>query len=246
MNRLFTVMLLAALMVNSYACFDTFLFMNRGSMVYPKNTLAVEAFGEYSFNSFGAPVEDGFLADARVFYGLSDRVSFQIGFGSDEKPRGQFAFDAISASGTFNILRKPGGSYSLDGILACQGNTENGAYSVEVSAPSIFRRSGFVIVAHPVVELIKENEFDATFGAHMGVFRAFDNGAVLGIGAEYQSGQGGPYFSDRLVEGEAAASIFLGAMIGKNLFIQNEIAKGLANSRDMGFAITLKGVFKTR
>jgi hypothetical protein len=35
-------------------------------------------------------------------------------------------------------------------------------------------------------------------------------------------------------------SIFLGAKIGDRFYLQNEIAKGLANSRDIGFAITAK------
>jgi len=247
MKKSFLSVLLALMLVgNVYACFDAFLFMNQGSMVYPKNVLAVEAFGEYSYNSITSPNDDAFLAAGRIFYGISEKLSVQVGFGSDEKPRGEFAFDAISASGTYNIIERGNSSYTLDGILACGGNLESSEFALEISAPSIFRVKKFVIVAHPVLELLGGDKFDATAGAHTGLFRIFDNGAVFGIGAEYQSGQGGPYFSDRLVDGEAAASIFLGAMLGKNLFIQNELAKGLANSRDFGLAITLKGVFNLR
>lgn len=244
MRSFLSVLLMMVFFVGAYACFDVYLFQEKGSMVYPKNTLAVEAFGEYSYNSITSPNEDAFLADGRIFYGISEKFSVQIGFGSEEKPRGEFAFDAVSASGTYNIIKRRNNSYSMDGILACHGNTKNGSYSLEISVPNIFRTRKFVIVAHPVIELLKENKFDATVGAHAGVFRAFNNGTVLGIGAEYCSGQGGPYFSDRITEGEAAASLFFGAMIGKNLFLQNELAKGLANSRDFGFALTLKGVFK--
>ena len=66
---------------------------------------------------------------------------------------------------------------------------------------------------------------------------------ALLVGGLVFSAQGRPYFSSRIVEGEAAASLFIGAMIGENLFIQNELAKGLANSRDFGVALTIKGVF---
>ncbi len=246
MKKALFVLLMMGLVVSAYACFDAFLFMQKGSMVYPKNVLAIEAFGEYSFNSMAAPTGDAFLAEGRLFYGISDKASVQLGFGSGEKPRDELALDVISASGTYNILRNRDNSYTLDGIMACVGNLESNNYSFEISAPNIFRVDKYVIVAHPVVELIKEDKFDATAGAHAGFFRVFDNGAIFGIGAEYQSGQGGPYFSDRLVEGEAATSLFFGAMIGDNLFIQNELAKGLANSRDFGYALTLKGVFKLK
>ena len=90
---------------------------------------------------------------------------------------------------------------------------------------------------------VNGDEFDASFGAHFGLFRSFDNRTIFGIGAEYKSGQGGPYFSDRLTEGEVATSLFFGTMIGKNFYIQNEFAKGLANSRDFGFATTFKFLF---
>ncbi len=247
MRRLFTSMLfVSVLFVCVHACFDAFLFTRLGSMVYPKNTFAIEGFGEYSFNSTSSPENDVFLGEGRIFYGISDRLSMQIGFGSDEKPRGQFAFDVVSASGTVNILKRRDNTYSLDGIIACKGNIDNDELSFEVSAPSIFRMNKFVAVVHPVIELLNSDGFDATAGAHAGLFRVFDNSAVIGIGAEYRSGQGGPYFSKRIIDGEAATSLFLGAMIGKNLFIQNELAKGLSNSRDFGYAITLKCVFDLR
>jgi len=243
MKRLLIMLLPIALAFSAYACFDTFLFMSKRSMVYPKKTLAVEAFGEYSYNSLDAPGKDAFFADGRLFYGVSDRLSVQFGIGSDEKPRGQFGIDAISASGTYNILSRRDNNYTIDGILACVGNTKTDNVRFEVSAPNIFRVGKFTIVAHPVVEILKDDKFDAAAGAHFGLFRVFDDRAVFGVGAEYQSGQSGPYFGDRLVEGEAATSLFFGAMISKNLFIQNELAKGLANSRDIGYAVTIKGVF---
>jgi len=240
------ISMLLGLFGSAYGCFDIFLFQNKGSMVYPKNVIAVETFGEYSYNSITVPNNDGFLADGRIFYGISDRLSVQVGFGSAEKPRDDFAFDEISTSGTFNIIKHQTNGYTLDGILACRGNLADNSVALEISAPSIFRGNKSVFVAHPVLELLQQNKFNAVVGAHAGLFRIFDNGTVLGIGAEYQSGQSGPFFSKRIVDGEAATSIFFGAMLGKNLFIQNELAKGLANSRDFGFAITLKGVFKLR
>ena len=241
-----TALVLLLVFSEAKACFDVFLFQNKGSMVYPKNTLVTEAFGEYSYNSITVPDDDSFLANGRVYYGISDKLSVQIGFGSADKPRGEFAFDEITASGTFNFVNHNNGKYTLDGILACSTNLANNSTALEISAPSIFRKKNSVFVAHPVLELLQENKFNAVVGAHAGVFRIFNNGTVFGIGAEYQSGQSGPFFSKRIVDGETAASLFFGAMLGKNLFLQNELAKGLANSRDFGFAITLKGVFKLR
>ncbi|HDG68451.1 MAG TPA: hypothetical protein ENG11_04830 [candidate division Zixibacteria bacterium] len=220
------------------ACFDVYLFQREGSMVYPKGMLSVESLGEYSYNSLGNPDEDSFMAFARAYYGVSRKFSVSVGTGSEEKPRGEFSIDAITASGTFNLIDNREKSFSLDGMLACH-NTPDGL-NAEVSFPVISRKSGYVFVFHPVVEFLVENKLNLTPGFHAGVFKVFAGGAVVGMGAEFHSGQQGPYFSKRLTDSETAASLFLGAMLGKNLFLQNEIAKGLHNSRDLGFAITLK------
>jgi len=212
-------------------------------MLYPMRTLAVEGFGEYSLNDVDVPVGDAMLMNANFYYGVSDRMSLHFGFGSDEKPRADVILDAVSFSANYGILGGTGDGYTLTGILACANNPNSRGMSLEVSAPGILHKNDYTIVAHPVLELISGDKFDASFGAHVGLFRSFDQRAVFGVGAEYRSGQGGPYFSDRLTGGEAAASLFFGTMIGKHFYLQNEFAKGLANSRDFGFATTFKFLF---
>lgn len=222
------------------ACFDTYLFLSERPMVYPKNTLAIEGFGEYSFNDMDALQGDAMLVNANAYFGISDRFSVQAGFGSAEKARNDFAIDELTVSASYNILSRHSGNYTLDGIAACANDFGGKITSFEISAPNIFHTGGLTMVAHPVFEMVAGDELKYGFGAHGGVFKSFDGKAVFGIGAEYMSGQSGPVFSDRLVEGEAATSLFFGAMLGQNFYIQNEFAKGLSNSRDFGFAATLK------
>ena len=245
MRRIIILVVVLGLAVSTWACFDVFLLRGEGSMVYPKGTLALESFGEYSVNSVNAPGDDSFLMFGRVYYGVSQRFSFSLGFGSDDSPRTSLHFNTITASGTFNLVSDERKSYSIDGILACQ-NTIGDGLNAEISAPLLVRKNNYSFVFHPVMEFLTANAFKITPGFHVGLFRTFDNGSIVGVGAEYQSGQEGPYFSRRLIDGEAGVSLFLGAMLGKHLFLQNEIAKGLANSRDLGFALSLKVLFGGR
>ncbi len=245
--RLSLFVLVALLLAGSLAaCFDTYLFLSERPMVYPRNTLAVEGFGEYSFNEMDVPENDALLMNANVYYGISDRFSVHVGGGSAEKGRGDFAIDEISFSGSYNILSRNNGAYTLDAIAACVNDFGGDELAFEISAPNLFHVGGFTMVAHPVMEMVSGDEFEIGFGAHGGIFKSFDRGAVFGVGLEYMSGQSGPVFGDRLVEGEAATSLFFGAMLGKNFYIQNELAKGLSNSRDLGFATTLKFLFNTK
>jgi hypothetical protein len=236
------LLMLATFTASTWACFDTFLFLQRGSMVYPYRTLAVEALGEYSFNAIKDPESDSFLGNFNLYYGLFRKASFQIGFGSSEKERHNFSIDEIRARGVYNLVNIPQKGYTLDGILECSNNSRSNELNFEISAPSIFVAQEFVLVLHPVLNIVHGSNTDFTAGGHAGVFRVFENATLLGIGAEYQSAQSSSY-KQRLVKGESAASIFFGARIGKYLFLQNELAKGLANSRDFGFASTLKFVF---
>ncbi len=223
-----------------FACFDTYLFLSERPMVYPKGKLAVEGFGEYSVNEVGAPSGDGFLFNTNAYYGITDKLSVNLGAGSSEKERGDFAYDEINFGATYNLMNSANSGYSLDAIAECANNFGEKETAFELSAPNLFHGRGLTIVAHPVMEIVAGDKTDWGFGAHCGVFKSLNKMAVFGIGAEYMSAQSGPVFGDRLVEGEAAASLFFGAMLGRNLYIQNELAKGLANSRDFGFAMTLK------
>jgi opacity protein-like surface antigen len=225
------------------ACFDTYLFLSERPMVYPRNTLAVEGFGEYSFNEMKSPDSDALMANVNFYYGIADRFSMHLGAGSAEKARGEFSVDEVSVSASYNILSRRDGAYTLDGIAACVNNFGGKEVAFEISAPNLFHVGGFTLVAHPVFEMVSGNGFEYGFGAHGGIFKNFDKRAVFGVGIEYMSGQSGPIFGDRLVEGESATSLFFGAMLGRNFYIQNELAKGLSNSRDFGFATTLKFLF---
>lgn len=243
MKKLFWIVLVMITLIVgvSYACFDTFLFLKGSSMVYPQRTLAIETLGEYSFNSAKDGSSDTYLADFNIYYGVFERFSLQVGLGSDEKKRNEFKFDSFKARGAYNITRSPKKGYFLDGILECVGNRSMNEINFELSFPSIFSRRNYLYVVHPVVNFTKGEGFAVEAGWHCGAFRLFENGSLIGLGAEFRSAQSGSYVT-RLVEGEYACSIFYGAMIGKNLFIQNELAKGLSNSRDFGVALTLKFV----
>ncbi len=229
----------------SFACFDTFLFLQRSSMVYPEKTLAIETLGEYSFNSIKSGNEDTYLTCFNIYYGFSKRFSFQAGIGSDEKARGEFKIDSFKGRGVYNIVKVSRAGYSLDGILECIGNSSNNDVNFELSFPSIFAKRDYVYVIHPVLSFTFGEARVFQPGWHCGAFRVFDNGSLIGIGTEFMSAQSGSYRA-RLVDGEYAASLFYGAKIGKNIYIQNEVAKGLSNSRDLGFALTIKFVMGSK
>ncbi|HHS50834.1 MAG TPA: hypothetical protein ENN07_06935 [candidate division Zixibacteria bacterium] len=240
-----TALVIALITSGVLACFDTYLFLAERPMVYPAKTLAFDGFGEYSVNESKNPAEDEFLISFNAFYGIDGRLSLLLGGGSSEKGRGEFAFDEIWLGATYNLLSRKDGAYTLDAMAACVNNFDEKELALEISAPNIFHSRGLTLVAHPVMEVIP-SEGDVSFGAHFGLFKSLDKRAVFGIGAEYMSAQSGPVFGNRIVEGETAMSLFFGAMIGKNFYIQNEFAKGLANSRDFGFATTLKFLIDMR
>lgn len=222
------------------ACFDTCLFLNKQSMVYPTKHLVVDTLGEYSFNKMTEPNDDSFLMDFNAYYGVTKRFSLQIGASSSEKSRAQFKLDEYGIKGVYNILSEGKKMYYLDTILACRSSID-GTLSFEISAPNILYHKNNIFVLHPVSEIVKGksvNEY--SIGGHIGIFHSFNNMAIIGVGAEYRSAQNGSTFNKRLVEGESAASLFLGAKLGDVVYFQNEFAKGLANSRDLGFAATLK------
>ncbi|MBU1077836.1 MAG: hypothetical protein KKH98_11125 [Spirochaetes bacterium] len=230
-----------------YACFDTYLFLNNYSMVYPQKQMVVENLSEYSFNSMTNPDDDTFLSDFNAYYGLFERFSIQLGLSSSEKPRNEFKIDEYGIKGVLNVLNtKPLHSvdmYTLDIILAHRSDFEGHESAIEFSVPNIFYKKENILVVHPVFEANISHGSEYSIGGHLGLFHSFYNSTLIGIGAEYSSAQNGSTFNKRLVEGESAASLFLGAKLGKIFYLQNEFAKGLANSRDLGFASTIKLIF---
>ncbi len=93
---------------------------------------------------------------------------------------------------------------------------------------------------HPTVNYgIDSKELEV--GGHLGLFYLFEQ-SLVGFGFEYSSVHSSSYVRKRLTKSEASTSIFFGSYLGKGIYLQNELAKGLANSRDFGFALTVKFV----
>ncbi len=59
----------------AFACFDTFLFLRKGSMVYPYRSLVLELNNEYSFNNINNPQNDMFYLNGNIYYGIIKNIS---------------------------------------------------------------------------------------------------------------------------------------------------------------------------
>ncbi len=239
MKRFFILILIVIGAISVYPCFDTYLFLNKMSLAYPKGMLVDEGLGEYSANDFSMPENDAMFICGNFYYGITERFSLQVGTETNEAARNTMEFGAFGIRGVYNLIRMDGNSYTLDATL--QHATDMGnVLSYEASFPSVFNHGSNTFVVHPVMNLAKDGEYFFTMGGHCGAFHSFGRTALVGFGAEYMSAQSASRFGTRLVDGESAASLFLGAQIGERLYWQNEFAKGLANSRDFGFATTFK------
>lgn len=240
MKKVILIITITLLVVyNSYACFDTYLFLKKSSMVYPYKSFALELNGEYSVNKIKNPGEDSFLSNGNIYYGIAKRLSLQFSIGSDEKPRGEYKIDIFGLRGVYNVFASESNNHTADLIIEYRGGFSDLLGDVEFSVPNIFRNSEWTYVAHPTINY-NLNEKNFQIGAHTGLFYNFNDNGIIGIGAEYLSPQSGSYSGTRITKSEFATSLFFGANIGNTIFIQNEIAKGLANSRDFGFAVTVK------
>lgn len=221
----------------AYPCFDTYLFLQKGSMVYSHKSVVFELTGEYSFNRVSTPQEDMFFSNGSIYYGMASDFSIQLSIGSGEKERKDFKFDTYGLRGVYNAYSSINNDYTLDFIGAYYGGGED--REIEFSTPSIFHFSELTYVLHPSFNYtLNANEF--TPGIHTGLFYNINESGIIGVGAEYASVHSSSYAGSRIIQSEVSASLFLGAHIGKKFYIQNEFAKGLANSRDFGFAITTK------
>lgn len=221
----------------AYPCFDTYLFLQKASMVYPHKSTLLELSGEYSFNRVSSPGEDMFFANGSFYYGMTKNFSVQLSLGSGEKERKDFELDTYGVRGVYNVYSSSSRLYTLDFIGAYYRGAEES--EVEFSVPNIFHISELTYVLHPSFNYtINSKEF--TPGVHTGLFYGFNESGIIGVGAEYASVHSSSYAGKRITQSEVSASLFFGAYIGKNFYIQNELAKGLANSRDFGFAVTTK------
>lgn len=223
----------------AYPCFDTYLFLKRASMVYPFKSLVFELSSEYSINSIKSPYEDSFLSLGSLYYGLFRNFSVQFSVGSDEKSRDLFKVDYYAVRGVYNIYSSFMNRYTLDIIFEHRGKLDERNNEVEISLPNIFNISNATYVIHPVLSYGLDSK-DLTIGGHAGVFYIFNEIALIGAGFEYASVHSSSYAGRRLTRSEYSMSLFLGSKIGDRFYLQNEIAKGLANSRDFGFALTAK------
>lgn len=235
----------AVLNRQAVACFDTYLFLQKGSMVYPRGNFVVDGAGEYTINDVSNAPEDAFAGVMNLYYGFSERFSLQAGLASSEKERTNFAFDEFGVRGVANVVKNHRDYYNLDAILECVSSVKNPKdITFEFSTPNIFYVGNFIFVAHPVVAFGKGVK--PSLRGHGGIFYNVDDVAIIGIGSEYESNQSSSQFVRRLVVGEGATSVFLGARIGKYLYFQNELIKGWGpDAKDFGFAATVKVVVPT-
>ena len=230
-----------------YACFDTFLFLHHKSMVYPTGYFAADVLGEYSFNNTNSPDQDTYFTNYSMYYGLAERVSVQFGLAQVETTRtdSKYSIESWSVRGVFNTVRADSGNYYMDLVAEHHTGVDIDENMAHFSIPNLFYVSNFIVVIHPVYELTySKAEREHTFGGHGGVFYNINNIGIIGIGGEFASAQSSSALGKRFTEGEAAASLFIGFNLG-NIYFQNEFAKGLNNSRDYGFAATLKFFFNT-
>ncbi|MCX7727439.1 MAG: hypothetical protein N2053_11405 [Chitinispirillaceae bacterium] len=236
---LITITIMILLTSPSYPCFDTYLFLQKGSMVYPEKQFVIESSGEYVIPDINMPGEDLFSGNLNIYYGITKNFSIQAGIMSSEKERSSFKIDSYGIRGVYGIVKNFKDFYNLDVILEHHGGPfEANEFAFELSAPSIFHVKDFTYVIHPVFNFGKNVR--TGIAGHGGAFYRIKDIAIIGIGAEYASAQSGNKFGERLVEGETATSIFLGARIGF-AYLQNEFIKGWgSNSNDFGFAATVK------
>lgn len=240
LSRRMAGMLVAALLVPqaASACFDTYLFLNKSSLVYPKGQMVVEASGEYIMPVVENATGDVLSGAANVYYGVSRRFSVQIGLSSSEKVRSQFSFDGYGVRGVFGIIQGYKNVYNLDVVVEHTSPFDGEENSIELSTPNIFYLNKCTFVIHPVTSFGKNTDFGLR--GHAGVFYHFSDTGLIGMGAEYASAQSGSRFGRRLVNGEGAMSLFFGSRIG-SVYLQNEFIKGWGvGGNDFGFAVTMK------
>lgn len=240
MKKIFLTLVIFTIFYSySFACFDTYLFLRKSSMVYPHKSLVMELNGEYSFNNFKNPTEDMFFTMGSLYYGLAKNFSMQFTVGSGEKPRGEFGIDAYAIRGVYNIYTSQRNDYNFNLILEHRGIMNQRANELEVSTPFIYHGYNFTYVIHPTLSYGLNSE-DLSVGAHLGLFHLFNENSLVGIGAEYASVHSSSYAGQRLTQSEYSTSLFFGTYLGNRIYLQNEFAKGLSNSRDFGIAITTK------
>jgi hypothetical protein len=238
--RFAAVAIVAAILIprNASACFDTYLFLQRSSLVYPKGQMVMEASGEYVMPMMRNAAEDVLSGATNLYYGVSKRFSVQIGVSSSEKQRSEFSIDGYGMRGVFGVIQGYRNVYNLDVVLEHAAPFDGDENTIELSTPNILHFDRFTLVVHPVTSFGRNVDFNLR--GHGGVFYRFSGTGIVGVGAEYASAQSGSRFGRRLVRGEGATSLFFGSQIG-SAYLQNEFIKGWGvGGSDFGFAVTVK------
>jgi hypothetical protein len=240
MNVLFRGCIVGSLVLPAmtFACFDTYLFLQKSSMVYPEGQIVAEFSGEYVIPQMKNSMEDIFSGGTNLYYGFSKRFSMQVGVSSSEKTRSDFGIDGYGVRGVFGVFQGYRNVYNLDVILEHAAPFDFGETSFELSTPNIFHANNYSFIIHPVMGF--GNNINLNVRGHGGAFYHFSSTGIVGIGGEYASAQSGSRFGKRLVKGESATSLFFGSQIG-SAYLQNEFIKGWgAEGNDFGFAATVK------
>jgi hypothetical protein len=240
MRNAFRALVVSSLLLPAmaFACFDTYLFLQKSSMVYPEGQMVAEMSGEYVIPQMKNSIEDIFSGGMNLYYGFSKRFSMQVGVSSSEKARSDFGIDGYGIRGVFGVIQGYRDVYNLDIILEHAAPFDFGETAFELSAPGIFHYNDLSFVVHPVTSF--GNNVSFNIRGHGGAFYRFGTGSIVGIGSEYSSAQSGSQFGRRLVKGEGATSLFFGSQVGM-AYLQNEFIKGWgAEGNDFGFAATVK------
>ncbi|GEM_PF-4102825 len=224
--------LLAAVFViviaaSSLACFDAYLFLEKRPLTYAAQQFSIDSIGEYAMTEMQDPTQDAFLFKSTAYYGFSDTFTGKFGIVSDEKPRGEFKFDVMEL-GLMKAF-KLNQILSLTPILDAASDFNFKSLSAESSLSMLWYLGSVTVNIHPGLAYEDSQSEGSAFsgGGHAGVFYSFANKALAGIGTEY-------------FNTEWASSIFLGAHLGDRFYMQTEILKGLANSKDAMLAFTIK------
>jgi hypothetical protein len=221
------------------ACFDTYVFLKKSSLVYPEGQLVMEVSGEYTMPKMKDAMDDLLTGSGNLYYGFSKRFSMQVGVSSSEKERSAFSIDQYGIRGVFGIVQGYRNVYNLDVILEHDAPFNGSENTIELSTPNIFHVKNYTFVIHPVTSFGRNVSF--TVRGHGGVFYHFSNTGIIGIGSEYESAQSGSQLGRRLVKGAGATSLFFGSQIGSSTYLQNEFIKGWGSGgNDFGFAATMK------
>lgn len=222
----------------TYACFDTYLFLNTRGMTLPKGEMSIDINGEYA-NDNGKLARDN---EQFVFnYGVSEKLSLQVNLVSEKNQLNALKFDVYEAKAVYGLIKNRN-AYSLDVILQHHIEGDGSNPGIEISTPNMWFFNNTVAIVHPVLR-VEQNAYSQIRG-HGGWFYNGIPKMIIGLGGEFESSQTEYSSRDRLVNSEFANSIFVGRMVSSGIYLQAEAIKGWATTDDYAFAATMRWVIK--